>query len=221
MEPVNPPKATTSTSSMRYFPIELDVLDRDALVIGGGSEAASKIDRLLAAGAKVTVITRGSGAHPIVEERAREGQITWLVRAPSLSDAEGKAIIFLEAEGDDADEALSRRLFEEASRVGLLVCTLDRPEVSTFANPSVARAPGLTMSFSSGGVSPSVVRRVREDLEALFSDPLFARFMDRLKALRSSLPRGERSRVMKEAVAGFALEARLHFPRWLTAKDPK
>lgn len=208
MEPTRIP-----SPSMRYLPVELDVLGRDALVVGSGSEAASKVERLLAAGAKVTVIAPGPSVDPIIEARAREGAINWERRAPDAKDAEGKAIVFLEP----GDEALSRRLFDVAAREGLLVCTLDRPSVSTFANPAVARVPGLTMSFSSGGVSPSVVRRVREDLEALFADPRFERFMSGLSALRKALPQGERAEPMKEAVAGFAIDARLRFPGWVEA----
>ena len=82
---------------------------------------------------------------------------------------------------------------------GRLVCTLDRPELSTFVNPAVARASGLTMTFATGGVSPGAMRRIREDLEALFGDPRFARFLDALSGLRARLPRGERAARMAEA----------------------
>lgn len=195
---------------MRYLPIELDVADRDALVIGSDPEVLSKIDRLLRAGARVSVIAPGE-VHPAIEEHWRAGRVTLHRREPKPADLEGKAVVFL-APGDDE---LSRRLYEEASRDGRLVCTLDRPEVSTFANPAVASAPGLTMSFSTGGVSPSTARRIREDLEALFSDPRFARYMEVLRKLRSALPRGERGERMKRAAEGFAIEARLRFPAWV------
>lgn len=195
---------------MRHLPIELDVADRDALVIGSNPEVLSKIDRLLRAGARVAVIAPGE-VHPAIEEHWRAGRVALHRRVPELSDLAGKAIVFLAA----GDDALSRLFFEEASRTGRLVCTLDRPEVSTFVNPAVAHAPGLTMSFSTGGASPSTARRIREDLEALFSDPRFARYMDALRKLRSALPRGERAERMKRAAEGFAIEARLRFPAWL------
>lgn len=200
---------------MRYLPIELDVRDRAALVVGAGPEAASKVERLLAAGAKVTVAATSERMDPLIEEAAQSGRVQCVRRAIDAADLEGKVIIFLEPGDDD----LSRRLFEEAAREGRLVCTLDRPELSTFANPAVARVPGMTMSFSSGGVSPSVVRRVREDLEALFSNPRFERFMEALRALRGSLKRGERGARMKEAAEGFSIEARLRFPRWVDEPD--
>ena len=38
-----------------------------------------------------------------------------------------------------------------------------------------------------------------------------------LRALRASLPRGERAARLAEAVKGFAVEARLVFPAWFEA----
>jgi precorrin-2 dehydrogenase/sirohydrochlorin ferrochelatase len=77
------------------------------------------------------------------------------------------------------------------------------------------------MTFATGGTSPGVVRRIREDLEALFGDPRFGRFLGTLEGLRSRLPRGERAARMAEAVKGFALDAKLRFPAWVErGEDP-
>jgi len=42
---------------MRYFPINLDLLGKPVVIVGGGVVAARKCQALLAAGARVTVIT--------------------------------------------------------------------------------------------------------------------------------------------------------------------
>ncbi len=194
---------------MRTLTIELALEGRSALVIGGRGEAVGKIDRLLHAGARVTVISERS-VDASIEEAAREGRVEILRRAPEERDAEGRAIVFLEPGDDD----LSRRLFERARASGALVCTLDRPEVSTFINPAVVHVSGLTLSLSTGGRSPALARRIREDLEALFGDARFDRFLSALSDLRAALPRGERGARVKEAVKGFAIEARLRFPAW-------
>jgi precorrin-2 dehydrogenase / sirohydrochlorin ferrochelatase len=208
-------------SSPRYLTVELDVRGRRALVIGAGPEASSKIDRLLHAGAQVTVITAGD-VPANIDQAAQEGRLELLRRPPSEDDADGAAVIFMEppALHSAHDDDLSRRLYDRALRAGTLVCTLDRPELSTFINPAVVRVSGLTMSISTAGASPAIARRIREDLEALFSDARFARFLDALASLRSSLPRGERGARIKEAVKGFTIEARLRFPSWLDRGDP-
>ena len=196
---------------LRTLPVEIDLCGRDALVVGAGPEIPARVDRLLDAGALITVVTEGE---PGPELRARAGRITLLDRAADDADLEGKAIVFVAPFATPEGEARARRWHAEAARRGTLFCALDRPEACTFVNAAVVRVPGLTMTFATGGRSPGVARRVREDLEALFSDPRFARFVDRLAALRATLPRGRRAARMAEAVRGFAVEARLAFPAW-------
>ena len=195
---------------MQYLPIELDVHGHDALVIGAGAVAVPKVERLVHAGARITVVAPHE-VDPALEAFAASGHVTLLRRSFEPRDLEGKRIVFV-APGDDA---LSQQLFLWGSREGRLVCTLDRPELCTFINPAVVRTSGLTMSFSSAGASPGTLRRIREDLEALFSDPRFTRYLDALRSLRASLPRSERAARMAAATQGFAVEARLHFPAWL------
>lgn len=203
---------------MRYLPIELDVQGREALVVGTSAEVLSKIDRLIAAGARVTVIAE-EPLGPELEARERGGKISVLRRAFTDRDVEGKAIVFLAPFQTPEEEERARRLHQDALRDGRLVCAIDRPEASTFVNAAVARAPGLTMTFSTEGASPGTARRIREDLEALFADPRWERFLSVLRQRRASLPRGERAARMAEAVRGFAVEARLRFPDWFERSD--
>lgn len=190
------------------MPIELDVSERDALVVGGAAEVIAKIDRLIDAGAHVTVVA--VSVHAQVEERAKGGRIRLERRAFRESDLEGKAVVFV----SPGDDSLSRALHDWAARTGRLVCTIDRPQMSTFVNPAVVQAGELTMSFSTGGTSPGTLRRIREDLFALFSDERFARYLAALRRLRETLPRGQRAARMSQAVGGFGIEARLRFPAW-------
>ncbi|WP_437677445.1 precorrin-2 dehydrogenase/sirohydrochlorin ferrochelatase family protein [Sorangium sp. So ce131] len=200
---------------MRLFPIALDLNGRRALVLGGEGEAPHAVERLLSAGARVAVVTPGP-VDASIERACREDLVELHRRSFVDDDLAGAAIVFL-APGDDA---LSRRLHRELTDAGRLVCTLDRPEVSNFVNPSVVAASGLTMSFSSHGVSPGTIRRIREDLSALFADPRFARYIAALRRLRESLPRGpERAARMRQATVGFGIEAKLRFPAWLERGD--
>ncbi|MDI1478626.1 NAD(P)-dependent oxidoreductase [Polyangium sp. y55x31] len=195
---------------MRYLPIEVDVQGREALVVGASAEVVSKVQRLLAAGARVVVVAPGE-VDPAIEAMAAEGQVALERREPTAGDADDKAIVYVATTEDGRAAPFHARGVAE----GRLVCTLDRPELSTFVNPAVARAAGLTMTFATGGTSPGAVRRIREDLEALFGDPRFARFLEGLAGLRARLPRGERAARMAEAVKGFAVEAKLRFPAWV------
>jgi precorrin-2 dehydrogenase/sirohydrochlorin ferrochelatase len=204
---------------MRYLPVGLDVRDREALVVGCGGEIPAKIDRLREAGARVTVIAAAPDAD--LEARATAGAITLLRREPEDADLDGKAIVYGAPFTTPAEEARARRWHAAAVRAGTLVCAIDRPEACTFVSTAIVTAPGLTMTFGTDGRSPGTARRIREDLSDLFADPRFARFVDRLAALRASLPRGARAARLAGAVQGFAVEARLRFPGWFERdEDP-
>lgn len=203
---------------MRTLPIGLDVNQRSALVVGTSAEVISKIDRLLDAGARVTVIAADDPGEAITA-RAAAGRITLLRREVEDADLEGHAIVFVAPFTTPAQEVRARRWHAEATRAGRLLSVIDRPEASTCVSFAIARTPGLTLTIGTEGVSPGLARRVREDLEALFADPRFSRFVASLAALRQRLPRGERAARMAAAVEGFAIEASLRFPAWLHDKD--
>jgi precorrin-2 dehydrogenase/sirohydrochlorin ferrochelatase len=195
---------------MPGFPIELDLRGREALVVGPWPEAARKVEQLLEAGATVTILLEA----PAPELEALAGRARVESRRATDEDRTGKAVVLVAPWSTAEDEARARRWSAAALRDGTLLCSLDRPETSTFTNVAIARAGGLTITVSSGGASPGLARRVREDLEAIFAEPRFARFLARLAELRAALPRGERAGPMGEAVRGFALRGGLVFPAW-------
>jgi precorrin-2 dehydrogenase/sirohydrochlorin ferrochelatase len=205
---------------MRYLPIELEVRGRDALVIGVSTEVVSKIDRLVEAGAHVTVIAEGDPGSE-VEERAREGIITLHRRAFADADLAGKLIVFIAPFTTPEGEAEALRLHAWAVRENRLLCTVDRPEACTFINAAIVEVSGLKLTISTGGASPGLARRLREDLGAVLGDPRVGAFVERLRSLREALPRGERAARMAEAVKDFSLSATLRFPPWFDhGEDP-
>ncbi|MGD8262848.1 MAG: NAD(P)-dependent oxidoreductase, partial [Desulfobacterales bacterium] len=50
---------------MRYYPVHLDIQNRNCLVVGGGSVGTRKVLTLLQCGARVTVVS------PVISDRLR------------------------------------------------------------------------------------------------------------------------------------------------------
>jgi precorrin-2 dehydrogenase/sirohydrochlorin ferrochelatase len=203
---------------MQYLPIELDVRGREALVVGVSVEVVSKIDRLVEAGARVTVVAAGDPGSE-VEERAREGIVTLHRRAFTDADLEGKLIVFIAPFTTPEGEAEAVRLHAWALRENRLLCTVDRPEACTFINAAIVEVSGLKLTISTGGASPGLARRLREDLGAVLADPRLGLFVAKLRSLREALPRGERASRMAEAVKDFSLAGTLRFPAWFDHGD--
>jgi siroheme synthase-like protein len=202
--------------SRRYLPVEVDVDGRLALCVGADLLIDSKIARLLAAGAEVVVYDGGGEVAPDVARRAAEGEVRLVNGAPDRRELEAASVIFV----SPAQEAIAAAIYDWARDRARLVSTLDRPERSTFVNPAVLDTAGVGLRIVSGGASPALVKRLREDLEALLSDPRLAVLVERLAALRADLPRGERAAALRVALEGFALTGSLRFPAWLDRPSP-
>jgi siroheme synthase-like protein len=194
------------------LPVSLDVAGRRCLILGGGPEATDKAGRLVRAGAVVQVIAEevdepvgGLGAGGVVGGAARG----WVP-----ADLKNAYLVYVTPEERDrAEEAHQLALAN-----GAQICAIDEPDQCTFANPAVVEVGELRLALSSGGRTPSLLRRLREDLQrALVTDRMKA-FVAALAQLRDETPEAERRRRMGEAVAGFRLDIRVEFPAWFEAQ---
>ncbi len=191
-------------------PIGLVVRGRRCVVVGGCDEVSFKVDRLVGAGGLVEVFAGRGELCDRLNERVSRSEVELVERPFVEADADGAAVVFV----SPLHEAIGAGLAARAMRTGTLVCTLDRPAASTFVNPASTDVSGLRLTVASGGAAPALVKRIREDLEAMLGDPRLAAFVRRLGELRRALPPGARGPAMKEKVAGFKIEGRVVFPPW-------
>ena len=80
-----------------YFPLFVDLSDRDILFAGGGRIAARRIGALQPFAEHITVVS--PEAEDSVQKLAEEGSITWICRSFEASDLDGRDIVFA-ATGD-------------------------------------------------------------------------------------------------------------------------
>lgn len=192
---------------MSALPVMLDLRGRRALVVGSDADAVARVERLVRAGASVRVLVAADPPEALCTLAA--GGSVHIERRPAApEDLDGVTVTFVAT----SEEAQAPPLYARAVEVGRLLCTVDRPELCTFINPAAVQAGPLSIAVSTGGASPALARRIREDLEALFGDPRFVAWLSALEQERAALPRGERAARGAEAVRGFAIEARLVLP---------
>ncbi|MCL4514064.1 MAG: bifunctional precorrin-2 dehydrogenase/sirohydrochlorin ferrochelatase [Firmicutes bacterium] len=166
----------------RYFPIMLDLAERSCLVVGGGKVAERKVGSLLECGAKVTVVSP-----ELVEGLARlaaEGRIVHLPRGYEPGDCTGMFVVIAATD----DQAVNEAVAGEARESRCLVNVVDCAAESNFIVPAVARQGALTLAISTGGASPALARRLREDLEEHYG-PEYAVFLALMARLRAEVLR--------------------------------
>jgi uroporphyrin-III C-methyltransferase/precorrin-2 dehydrogenase/sirohydrochlorin ferrochelatase len=138
------------------FPAFLDLVGRRVLVVGGGPAAASKIPKLLEAGAHVVVVA------PTVVAAVEREPVEILRREFEPRDLDGTWYI-VSAATPDVNATVAR----EAATRGIFVNAVDDPRHATaFAGSTFQRGP-VTVAISTGGEAPALARVLREALERL------------------------------------------------------
>ena len=145
---------------MDFFPVFLQLENRDCLVVGGGKVAARKVALLVRAGARVQVV-----APDLCDELAallEQNKITHSARKFEDGDIKDKVLIIAGTNQQD----VNRRVSELAHAANLPVNVVDQPELCSFIMPSVIDRSPVQVAVSSGGTSPVLARLLRARLES-------------------------------------------------------
>jgi siroheme synthase-like protein len=148
-----------------YYPIFLNLAGRRIVVIGGGNVAEGKVSGLLAGGADdLTVVS--PDLTPALEQQLHAGNFTWRQASYAPGDLEGFDLCFIATD----DGIVNREVAEEARRRRILVNAADDPANCDFILPSVVRRGPVVVAASTGGSSPALARRLREDLSEFIGE---------------------------------------------------
>ncbi|HTA23438.1 MAG TPA: bifunctional precorrin-2 dehydrogenase/sirohydrochlorin ferrochelatase [Terriglobales bacterium] len=161
----------------RLFPMFVKLDNRLVLVVGAGVIGEQKIRGLLDTGARIWVVALQSTS--AVREWAGVGQITLEERAFSPTDLDGMFLVVVAT----ASRAVNEDVFREAQRRGVLCNVVDVPEQCDFFYPAVVRRGDLQIAVSTGGQSPSLAQKLRQQLERQFG-PGYEEWVARLGATR-------------------------------------
>lgn len=122
--------------------------------------AQRKVESLLAAGARVTVIS------PEVTEEltalADTHEVVHHARDYRRGDLGGATLAFAATD----DETLHAAIAADAAATGVLLNVVDRPQLCGFIMPAIATRGAVTVAVSTGGASPALAQRIRNELES-------------------------------------------------------
>jgi precorrin-2 dehydrogenase / sirohydrochlorin ferrochelatase len=164
------------------YPIMLRLEGKSAVVVGGGKVAERKVIGLLGTGSQITVIS--PNATDELKRLASCGRIGWHEKSFSKEDIEGAFLIFAATNDNELNQYIKMAASDQQ-----LVTIADDPEGSDFHVPSHIQRGRLSIAVSTGGASPTLARKIREQLEQQFDEG----FEDYLEFLFSA-----RQRILKE-----------------------
>ena len=176
------------------YPVFLELRGLRVVVVGGGPVAAGKLDGLLVAGAKVTVIA------PEITQAIRAREEVELVERPfEPSDLDGARWVVAAAPPD-----VNREVARAAAERGLFVNAVDDTQSATAYLGGVVRRGPVEVAISTRGLAPALAGLLREAIDAVLPADL-ERWVDvaiaeRVAWKKAGVPMAERRPLLLEAL---------------------
>jgi precorrin-2 dehydrogenase/sirohydrochlorin ferrochelatase len=146
-----------------FYPVMLKLARKKIIVVGGGKVAERKIFGLIDTKASITVVSPEISSE--LQRLVKAGEIDWLAKNFSIEDIEGAFMIFAATN----DKELNQEI-KEAAKTCPLITIADDPEGSDFQVPAKVERGRLTIAVSTGGASPTLARKLRDQLEQEFDE---------------------------------------------------
>ena len=146
--------------------VDLNLVDKHVMVIGGGTEGSRKIRGLLGQNCKITVISNRLNRY--LRSLEKQGKIEIVkvkLKDASILDNYENQFLVLAA---TSDRSLNRKLVEKGRSMGSFVYAADDPQFSDFSYTSIINIEGiLQVAISTYGKSPIMARKLRIKLERI------------------------------------------------------
>ena len=156
------------------FPVNLNLVGRPVLVVGGGRIALRKVEQLLAANAEVTVIS------PLFVDEFQHMPVTLVQREYATGDIDSFRLVITATGNTDVDQLI----YDECEDKGIWINSADDPERCAFTLPAAFRRGPLMITVSTGGASPALASWMRSHLE-LAIGPEYEEVVSRLAVERA------------------------------------
>ncbi|BCH20817.1 siroheme synthase [Mesorhizobium sp. L-8-3] len=161
-----PARMTQDPSKLNAFPVFVRVEERVVVVVGNGDEAL----------AKARLIAQSSAAIRIVADRPEHALADWIaandvahIRAPYDASALDSAVLAFAATGD---EALDRRISDDARALSIPVNAVDRPECCDFFTPALVNRAPVAVAIGTEGAGPVLAQLIRARIDQMLSPSL-------------------------------------------------
>ncbi|HEY6950263.1 MAG TPA: bifunctional precorrin-2 dehydrogenase/sirohydrochlorin ferrochelatase [Nitrososphaeraceae archaeon] len=146
--------------------VDLNVTNKKAIVIGGGTEGLRKVHGLLDQGCEITMIT--NRLNKDIKKLSDDGKLRLIKRRINNASILNEfSDIFLILAATDNKE-LNRKLVERGRSIGSFVYASDDPIISDFSYTSLVNIEGLIqVAISTSGKSPIMARKIRMKVEKM------------------------------------------------------
>ncbi len=165
------------------FPVFVKLEHLRLLIVGGGHVGLEKLQGVLQ-NSPATAITLVA---PVISDAVRalaaqHPNVRLVVRAYQRGDLDAADIAIVAVN----DRAVSEGVAKDAREAGVLVNVADTPDLCDFYLSSVVRKGNLKIAISTNGKSPTIAKRLKEELGGMIPDEM-ENVLDNMQTIRQRL----------------------------------
>jgi len=177
---------------MAYFPAFLKLDGKKILIVGGGNVAYEKLEHLLDFTKDIHIIANEFSEEMM--QRIEEEKLLYEKRKYKKGDIREFAVVVVAVDSI----ALQAEIFEESKQYNCLCNAVDSVAYCDFIFPSYVKKEDLIIAISTSGASPAMAKHLRRYLQKMIPSGI-SEFLQEMKKLRKSLPKGkERMKMLDE-----------------------
>jgi uroporphyrin-III C-methyltransferase/precorrin-2 dehydrogenase/sirohydrochlorin ferrochelatase len=179
-----------ANAKLNAFPVFMRVEGEAVAIVGNGEEALAKARLLAQSSATLRIIA--DDADPELLNFIAAASAEHVNAAYDAVHLEGAALVFAAS----GDEALDRRVVEDARRLGIPVNAVDRPELCDFFTPALVNRAPVAIAIGTEGAGPVLAQMLRVRIDRMLSPSLgrLAALAASFRATAERLPKGNRRR---------------------------
>lgn len=192
---------------MRHYPVFLNPKNLRALIIGAGEVGRRKAATLAESGAPHILCIDTAEPSAAMRDLTQHPAVQFEQREFSTSDLDDRNLVFACTGNRDLNAAIGN----SARQRGIMANMADAPDAGSFIVPSTVSQGPLTVAFSTGGASPAMAKRIRQEMQDHFGPHygLFLTLMERIrpKVLGLDMPTPDNTKIFRALVHSNILAA--------------
>jgi hypothetical protein len=170
-------------SGNNLFPVFVKLEELKLLIVGGGNVGLEKLQTVLQNSPSTAITLVAPEIDPAIRELAvQHPNIRLLQRSWHSQDLEHADIAIVAVN----DRTVSETVAREARARGILVNVADTPDLCDFYLGSVVRRGSLKIAISTNGKSPTIAKRLKEEIGNMIPDEMDA-VLDNMQTIRTHL----------------------------------
>lgn len=148
---------------MSYFPIFIEMKDKNCLVVGGGKIATRKIKTLLSYEAKIKVVAPHI-CDEIKQYKKENINLELEEREFIYEDCLNAFLVI----GATNDIKLNKNIYNYCNQHNILVNIINGKDFCTFLFPSTIKRRDISIGITTSGKSPALAKAIRRQIEENF-----------------------------------------------------